>query len=267
MASLIEVLSRYLLILVFITFNSGSVLMFQYQLETQTTEPSNSAGKYLTAFQRKLLQKSLQEDGLDSYRQRIEIMLLADEGKTQAEVCQMLGCCAATARHWMHIARSGMAHQWQDCPIGRPKTVNDQYLERLREMVNSNPRDYGYSFRRWTANWLQKHLAKELGIEVSDRHLKRLLKQMGLSTKIKPHKSEEKRIKSEKENKIFIKDLNSPNIQENTDFLPINLPKLAKNLDIYGAQSIRSIAVFTTVEQYFGLHSYQRGVSALSDRS
>ena len=106
--------------------------------------------QYLTPFQRKLLSKSLQEDLPQSYRQRIEIMLLADQGKSQTEICQTLECCPATVRHWMHIARAGMAHQWQECPVGRPKSVNDRYLERLKELVSSSPRDQGYSFRRWT---------------------------------------------------------------------------------------------------------------------
>ncbi|MFP4120354.1 helix-turn-helix domain-containing protein [Coleofasciculus sp.] len=144
-----------------------------------------TSGQYLTPFQRKLLQKSLQEDLPEKYRQRIEIMLLADEGISQAKICQTLRCCPATARHWIHVARAGMAHQWQESRIGRPKTVNDQYLERLKELVSHSPRDYGYSFGRWTGQWLSKHLAKELGIEVSDRNVNLLLKKMGLSTRPK----------------------------------------------------------------------------------
>lgn len=191
----------------------------------------------LTKFQRKMLQKNLQEDLPETYRQRIEIMLLADQGKTQIEICQILGCCPATVRHWMHIARAGMAHQWQDCPIGRPKTVNEQYLERLRELVSNSPRDYGYSFRRWTTNWLQKHLAKELGVEVSDRHLKRLLKQMGLSTIPKPSTVEDKANKKKQSAKILIADLKSANLLANEELLPMNFVKLEKDLDIYGAKS------------------------------
>ncbi len=191
----------------------------------------------LTKFQRKMLQKNLQEDLPETYRQRIEIMLLADQGKTQTEICQILGCCPATVRHWMHIARAGMAHQWQDCPIGRPKVVNEQYLERLRELVSNSPRDYGYSFRRWTTNWLQKHLAKELGVEVSDRHFKRLLKQMGLSTIPKPSTVEDKANKKKQNAKILIADLKSANLPANEELLPMNFVKLEKNSDIYGAKS------------------------------
>ncbi len=176
-----------------------------------------STGKYLTAFQRKLLQQKQQENLSSSYHQRIEIMLLADEGKTQTEICQILGCCPATVRHWMHIARTGMAHQWQDCPLGRPKAINQEYIERLQELLTQSPRDCGYGFRRWTVNWLRKHLAKELGIEVSDRHLKRVLKQMGLSTIPKPNPSESENTGNNPGAKISISDLkveNSPDYSE-----------------------------------------------------
>jgi transposase len=181
-----------------------------------------STGKYLTAFQRQLLQNKLQEDLSESYRQRIKIMLLADEGKTQTEICQILGCCPATVRHWMHIARTGMAHQWQDCPLGRPKAINQEYIERLQELLSQNPRDYGYGFRRWTVSWLGKHLAKELGIEVSDRHLKRVLKQMGLSTiPTNPSRGTEKLPGTT----IDISDLNCEKSLNYSDFLLLSAGK------------------------------------------
>jgi transposase len=145
-------------------------------------------GKYLSPFQRTLLQKSLQDNLTESYRQRIQIMLLADEGKTQAQICRALGCCAATVSHWMHIARSGIAHQWKDCPIGRRKSINYEYLSRLQELINNSPRDYGYSFQQWTGNCLSKHLAKEFGIEITAQHVNRLLRQMGLSARQNAHK-------------------------------------------------------------------------------
>lgn len=142
-----------------------------------------SLGQCLTPFQRKLLQKNLQDNLSEKNKMRLKIMLLVDEGKTQAEICQELGCSQATARHWMLMARAGQAHNWQSSPIGRPKAVNDEYVARLQELVGQSPRAFGYGFKRWTASWLSKHLKKEFGIEVSDRHINRLLKQMGLSNR------------------------------------------------------------------------------------
>lgn len=211
--------------------------MSYYQSKIDTEGTGNPIGKYLTPFQCRLLEKSLQQDLPELYRQRIEIMLLADRGKSQTEICKSLGCCPATVRHWTHIARAGMAHQWQDCAIGRPKAANDQYLERLKELVNGSPRDYGYSFRRWTANWLSKHLAKELGIEVSDRHLKRLLKQLGLSTIPKPNNVEETAIQASNGSKILISDLKLANTSDNQEFLPVNFAFLGTS-DNYDAKCI-----------------------------
>ncbi|WP_293070164.1 MULTISPECIES: helix-turn-helix domain-containing protein [unclassified Moorena] len=193
----------------------------------QDTEAKIYQSHYLTAFQRKLLQKSLEQDLHESYRQRIQIMLLADQGKSQTEICQTLGCCAATVRHWMHIARSGMAHQWQDCPIGRPKAVNDEYLDRLKELINQSPRDYGYSFQRWTVNWLNKHLAKELGIEVSNPHLQRLLKEMGLSTIPTRRKVNSPNGRENDGHSILISDLKSANNSESNSFWLFNPSNMA----------------------------------------
>jgi transposase len=144
------------------------------------------SGQYLTPFQHKLLLKSLEMDLRPEYRRRIEIMLLANAGASQTEICKTLGCSPETARYWIDMARLGRALFWSDRPMGRPKSVNEQYLDRLQELVSHSPRDYDYPFRRWTAQWLSKHLAKELGIEVSACHINRLLKQMGLSTRPKP---------------------------------------------------------------------------------
>jgi putative transposase len=113
-------------------------------------------------------------------------MVMADEGYSQTQICEALGCSQETARYWMARARDGQAHQWNDNPMGRPKTISDEYLDRLKDLVKRSPREYGYSFERWTARWLGKHLAKELGIEVCDRHISRLLKEMGLSTRPRP---------------------------------------------------------------------------------
>jgi transposase len=140
----------------------------------------------LTPFQRKLLTKALQTELRLEYRQRIEIMLLADQGHSQTQICEILGCCHQTARHWITMAQTGRAHQWSDRQIGRPKTVDERYLNRLKELASKSPREFGYPFQRWTAQWLKKHLVKETGIQVTEQHINRLLKEMGLSTR--PHK-------------------------------------------------------------------------------
>jgi transposase len=180
-------------------------------------------GQYLTPFQRKLLQKSLQTDLRPECRRRIEIMLLADTGQSQTQICEALGCSAEMARYWIVMAQTGNAHQWSDRPMGRPKTVNEQYLNRLKELVSHSPREYGYPFQHWTAQWLGKHLAKELGIKLSNCHINRLLKQMGLSTRPKPATDEAVTNQTSTGNSsLAINDLTSTSVPESTQFWLFN---------------------------------------------
>lgn len=206
------------------------MIIYQKRMEDDIKESNIYSSKLLTPFQHKLLLKSLQEDLPEMYRQRIQIMLLADEGKSQTQICRTLGCSPSTARHWIHIACSGMAHQWLKSPIGRPKAVNEEYLERLKELVNNSPRDYGYSFGRWTANWLIKHLAQEFGVKVSECHIKRLLKQMGLSTKTKPSHLSENKTQNNSSSQLIIADLKAENLLNENEILSINFLKFEKKL-------------------------------------
>ncbi len=238
--------------------------MYTYPWTSSNRAGSNSLGNFLTDSQREMLLESLQEDCPESQRQRIQIMLLADEGITQAEICQILGCCPATARHWIHIARQGMVHQWQDSRIGRPKSVSDEYLRRLKELLHSDPRDYGYISQQWTLNRLHKHLSEEFGFEVSDRHFKRILKQMGLSTRPKSSHNEQNSPKSAAEPKIAITDLKKANTADSSEIIPINFHKAVKDSDIYGAQYLRSISISGTNQQYPGVFTDRRRILSLS---
>ncbi|MFN7517071.1 MAG: transposase [Dolichospermum sp.] len=238
----------------------------QYQTSGTSSNSmgDNSLGSFLSDFQRQMLLKSLQENCSQSQRQRIQIMLLADKGIPQAEICQIVGCCPATARHWIHIARQGMAHQWQDSPIGRPKSVRDEYLHRLKELLYSSPRNYGYIFEYWTLNRLHKHLCEEFGFKVSDRHFKRILKQMGLSTRPKSSHNQQNSPKSAAEPKIAIADLKKANTTDSSEIIPINFHKAVKDLDIYGAQCPRSISISGTNQQYPGVFTDRRRILSLS---
>jgi len=176
----------------------------------------------LTPFQRKLLLKNLEADLPSIYRRRIEIMLLADEGQSQSQICKALGCSQETVRHWMIVARTGQAHNWSDRPMGRPKRVNEKYLARLKELVSNSPREYGYPFGRWTGQWLSKHLAKELGIEISTCHVNRLLKQMGLSTRGESAQTEQSTNSDARGANIVIGNIHSADAPESSETWSFN---------------------------------------------
>ncbi len=120
--------------------------MLQSHLDQQTIAATyyTEQSQLLTAFQRKLLLENMQTDLRPEYRRRIEIMLLADMGYSQTQICEALGCSQEMARYWIAMAQTGQAQNWQARPIGRPKTINAEYVERLQELVSHCPREYGY---------------------------------------------------------------------------------------------------------------------------
>ncbi|MCF2147567.1 helix-turn-helix domain-containing protein [Desmonostoc muscorum LEGE 12446] len=179
-----------------------------------------NTSKFLTHFQKKKLLKNIQANLQPEYRRRIEIMLLADQGKSPTQICKILGCSYHMARYWSGVAKAGLAHQWQEQQIGRPKSVNEQYIERLKELVSHSPREYGYPFQSWTAQWLSKHLASEIGIEITERHISRLLKQMGLSTKQR-NNNPKQNPDYHQDFEIMVNDLEL-NCEFNTFELPLN---------------------------------------------
>jgi transposase len=130
---------------------------------------------------------------------------------------------------WMHFNPKGTEiccvkqqvaqnSNWTAQPLGRPKIITEEYMAVLQELVQHSPREYGYPFQRWTAAWLRCHLAKKLGIEVSDRHVNRLLSQMGLSKRKMPAAIADDGLASQSRC-ISIKDLDPEN---NSDDWPLN---------------------------------------------
>lgn len=187
--------------------------------KSQQEKVANKSGKigfFLTPIQRKFLQEKLAKNLRPEYRRRIEIMLLADMGQSQSQICAALNCSQETARYWIAKVQTRDIYSWNTIALGRPHTINDKYLERLRELVNHSPQEYNYIFKQWTARWLNEHLKKEFDIEISDRHINRLLKNMGLSTRKKITNSEQRsNLLKTSDGKIVIRNLSSVGARQN----------------------------------------------------
>jgi transposase len=221
---------------------------------------TNSKSIYLTSFQRQMLEENLQKELPKSSRQRLEIILLTDRGKTQAEICRTLGCCTATASRWIHFTKAGLAHKYLECPVGRPKTITDEYIDLLRELLQHSPRDYGYCFDNWTVNWLSKHIAKQIDIKVSESHLKRVMSELGLSTRSKAHIKNFVKTSSG----IVIADLCSDADHHHIEISELNLFKTKGDSQIYGAATSLSVYFSAAAQRNLWYCPQSYGVSALS---
>ncbi|MGA1130702.1 MAG: winged helix-turn-helix domain-containing protein [Prochlorotrichaceae cyanobacterium] len=53
-----------------------------------------------------------------------------------------------------------------------------EYIKLLTELIDKEPKEFGYEFGRWTAKRLATHLEKETGINLSSSQVTRILKKI-----------------------------------------------------------------------------------------
>ncbi len=132
---------------------------------------------FLTSEQSKRLQKALRESKQPHVRERVLILLLQNEGRTQREIAQFLGCSPRTVAHWsMH----GNPDQLESLQNKREqehyRKATPEYIQLLLLTINEHPERLGYDFGRWTAERLATYLAEKTGIVLSGSQVRRILK-------------------------------------------------------------------------------------------
>lgn len=138
--------------------------------------------KFLTSEQVKRLQKELRESEQPHVRSRILILLLQNEGMTQREIAQFLGCSPRTVAHWcMH----GNPEQLESLHNKREqehyRKATPEYIQLLLETVDKQPEELGYDFGRWTGERLATYLNEQIGIALSGSQVRRILKRKKFS--------------------------------------------------------------------------------------
>jgi transposase len=135
------------------------------------------ASNFLSKEQKKSLQKAIKKDECPHYREHILIMLLANDGKTQQQISDFLGCSLRIVSHWLiHGDPDNLESLRDGRGAGNHQKVTSEYITLLLEIVKKEPTELGYEFGRWTAQRLSEHLAKETNIVLSSSQVKRLLK-------------------------------------------------------------------------------------------
>lgn len=137
---------------------------------------------FLTQEQRKSLQKAIKEDECPHFRERVLIMLLANDGKTQQEIAEFIGCSLRTVNHWFTHSDPNDLDSFRDRRgNGNHTKITTEYINLLMKVVEQEPTELGYEFGRWTAQRLAEHLAKETNIVLSNRQVNRILKKSSIA--------------------------------------------------------------------------------------
>ncbi|HEY9709647.1 MAG TPA: IS630 family transposase [Oculatellaceae cyanobacterium] len=134
------------------------------------------AKNHLTTEQVEKLQKALKEEENGDIRERILILLLLNDGKTQAKIADFLGCSLNKVSYWcVHGDPENLESLKDERMRGNHKKATDKYIEILLETIDKEPQQLGYEFGRWTAKRLATYLGNITGIELSGSQVRRIL--------------------------------------------------------------------------------------------
>ena len=132
---------------------------------------------FLTPEQVTKLQTALKESELPHVRERILILLLQNDGKTQQEIAQFIGCSPRTVAYWcMHGDPDKLESLHNKREQESYRKATPEYLKLLLLTVEKEPSELGYEFGRWTGERLATYLAEQTGIQLSGSQVRRILK-------------------------------------------------------------------------------------------
>jgi transposase len=135
------------------------------------------AKNFLTYEQINRLQKELKQSELAHVRERILILLLQNDGKTQQEIAQFLGCSPRTVAYWcVHGDPDQLESLHNKREQESYRKATPEYIELLLETIERTPEDLGYEFGRWTGERLATYLLEQTGIQLSGSQIRRILK-------------------------------------------------------------------------------------------
>jgi len=135
------------------------------------------AKNFLTSEQVTQLQQALKESELPHVRERILIILLQNDGRTQQEISRFLGCSPRTVAYWcMHGDPDNLETLHNKREYEHNRKATPEYIELLLKTVNREPSELGYEFGRWTAERLATYLTEQTGIDLSSSQVRRILK-------------------------------------------------------------------------------------------
>lgn len=134
------------------------------------------AKNHLNSQQVEKLQRELKDEDNGDIRERILMLLLLNDGKTQAEIAKFLGCSVNKVCYWsVHGDPDNLESLKDERMEGNHRKATQKYIEILLETVDKEPQEFGYEFGRWTGERLATYLEKITGIKLSGSQVRRIL--------------------------------------------------------------------------------------------
>ena len=132
---------------------------------------------YLKKEEKEKLQSELKYNDHPDIRERILILLLQNDGKTQQEIADFVGYSLRKVAYWCVHGDANKLESLKDERMeGNYQKATPEYVNKLMEVIDKDPEELSYEFGRWTAQRLATYLEGETGIKLSGSQIGRILK-------------------------------------------------------------------------------------------
>lgn len=126
------------------------------------------------------IERGMRQDKRAEVRQRATVIRLLHVGHKPEAVAEQQMVSVPTIYNWHRLWREqgieGLANKPK---TGRPSKATEAYCQKLEELLEKEPSEFGYRFAIWTSDRLRAHLEKETGILLSESRFRALLKKRG----------------------------------------------------------------------------------------
>jgi transposase len=114
------------------------------------------------------------------------------EGETVSRVAELLRVSRQTVHNWVQRSHeregSDLRSRLADAPRqGRPPSASGIIDPLIAEVIDEDPREFGYHFTVWTAPLLREYLRQRHGIAVSQRSVSLAIERLRMSWKRPRH--------------------------------------------------------------------------------
>jgi len=135
------------------------------------------AKNFLNSETKENLQQVLKEHEHPDIRERALMFLSLNDGNTQSQVAQIIGCSVRKVAYWsVHGDPEKLDSLHDERMKGNHRKATPAYIDLLLVVIEKEPEAYGYEFGRWTRARLATYLEEVTGIKLSSTQVMRILK-------------------------------------------------------------------------------------------
>jgi len=124
-------------------------------------------------------------DKIIRYLERLQALQWLAQGRTRAEVCELLQRSDVTIRKWMTLWNQGGFPALQpQFDHGRPAKLTAAQVDELKADLRRAPEAFGYFRGAWSVKVIRHHIREKFGVSYHLSALYRTLRGWGITPKV-----------------------------------------------------------------------------------